>query len=108
MQAKSGVAVALGRESNDEETATFQQTTDPQQFTTTTHIPIAETAVKPRESKLDHVFVAAVYGLTASFMAFIFGWVTEYIPSGLENFLLSAFMGLCVGVIAYALMSGED
>ena len=107
MQSKSGVAVALGRESN-EETATYQQSTEPKQFTTTTDIPTTETTLKPRESKLDQVFVAAVYGLTAAFMAFIFGWVTEYISSTFENTLLSAFMGLCIGVIAYALMGGED
>jgi hypothetical protein len=107
MQAKARVAVAFDQEIN-EEGAIFPQSTETRQYTHSTTTEVIELPVKPRESKLDHVTASAVYGLTATFMAFIFGLVTEYIPRMLENVLLSVFMGICVGVIAYALMSGDD
>jgi hypothetical protein len=70
------------------------------------------TAAKPkansRESKLDTVSTAIVIGGTAQFVTFIFGLVTEFVPRVFDNILLSAFIGLCVGVIAYALMKGND
>ncbi len=61
-----------------------------------------------RESKVDQLSASVVIGLTALFIAFMFGWVTGLIPDLGENLLLSLFMGLCVGVIAFALMKEED
>lgn len=61
-----------------------------------------------RESRVDQVSASVVIGLTALFIAFMFGWVTSLITNITENLLLSLFMGLCVGVIAYALMKEED
>lgn len=61
-----------------------------------------------RESMIDLVSAAIVIGLTAQFVSFLFGWVTQYIPQLMENLLLSSFMGVCVGVIAFALMKGEE
>jgi hypothetical protein len=107
MQAKARVAVAFDHKIN-EEGIVFPPSTDSQQFTHSTQAEAIERPVRPRETKLDHVSAAAVYGFTASFMAFIFGLVTEYIPRMPINMLLSIFMGLSVGVIAYALMTGED
>jgi hypothetical protein len=107
MQAKSRVAVVLSPEDGEEGTI-FLSTTETEQFTQTTPPQVSETTIKPRETKLDHVSAAIVCGMTAAFMAFIFGWVTEYISSAVENILLSLFMGLCIGVIAYALMTGDD
>ncbi len=68
----------------------------------------AEVMAKPRESKLDIVSTAVVIGMTAQFVVFIFGLVTDFIPRMLETILISVFVGLCVGVIAYALMKGND
>jgi hypothetical protein len=107
MQAKSRVAAVLSPESG-EEAKIFISTSETEQFTQTTQWEMSETTIKPRETKLDHVSAAIVCGLTASFMAFIFGLVTGYISSTIENILLSLFMGLCIGVIAYALMTGDD
>lgn len=61
-----------------------------------------------RESKVDQMSASVVIGLTGLFIAFMFGWVTRLIPNLGENLLLSLFMGLCVGVIAFALMKEED
>ncbi len=68
----------------------------------------AEVISKPRESKLDIVSAAVVIGMTAQFVVFIFGLVTEFVPRLFENILLSVFVGLCVGVIGFALMKGND
>lgn len=61
-----------------------------------------------REKKLDIVSASVVVGGTAQFVAFIFGLVTDFVPRVFDNILLSTFIGLCVGVIAYALMKGND
>src|ERR1051326_1742698 len=63
---------------------------------------------KRREAKFDTMSVAAVVGGTAQFVTFIFGLVTEFVPRVFDNVLLSVFIGLCVGVIAYAVMKGRD
>ncbi|MCG3162658.1 MAG: hypothetical protein JMDDDDMK_03952 [Acidobacteria bacterium] len=68
----------------------------------------AEAVSKPRGSKLDTVSAAVVVGMTAQFVLFIFGLVTEFVPRLIENILLSVFVGLCVSVIAFALMKGND
>jgi hypothetical protein len=107
MQAKSRVAVVLSPENGEEDTI-FLSTAETDQQAQTTSPNASETTIKPRETKLDHVSASIVCGMTAAFMAFIFGLVTGYISSNLENILLSLFMGLCIGVIAYALMTGDD
>jgi len=61
-----------------------------------------------QERKLDVVSASIVVGGTAQFATFLFGLVTEFIPRVFDNILLSAFVGLCVAVIAYALMKGND
>ena len=60
------------------------------------------------EKKLDVVSASIVVGGTAQFVTFLFGLVTEFIPRVFDNILLSAFVGLCVAAIAYALMKGND
>ncbi|MBK6798685.1 MAG: hypothetical protein IPL01_18660 [Acidobacteria bacterium] len=60
-----------------------------------------------QESSIDLLAASIVIGLTAQFVSFIFGWTTEYIPRLLDNLLLSSFMGLCVGVIAFAWMKDD-
>lgn len=64
--------------------------------------------VNAREKKLDVVSASIVVGGTAQFVTFLFGLVTDFIPRVFDNVLLSAFVGLCVAVIAYALMKGND
>ncbi|MGE0882058.1 MAG: hypothetical protein AB7P14_00815 [Blastocatellales bacterium] len=64
--------------------------------------------VSQREKKWDIVSASVVVGGTGQFVSFIFGLVTEFVPRVFDNILLSAFIGLCVGVIAYALMKGND
>ncbi len=99
MQAQSRVAVPFRPEPHK----TIESIPQPQiqkQITETENI-------KPRDSKVDLISASVVYGLTAQFVAFMFGVVTEYIPNMMVNVLLSTFMGLCVGVIAYAVMKNE-
>ncbi|MCI0339078.1 MAG: hypothetical protein L0226_16015 [Acidobacteria bacterium] len=110
MQVESRGTATFVRETI-EKGAVFPQTTELNhfnQFTSTDPTLTSEATIKPRERKIDLVFAAIVIGLTASFVAFIFGLVTEYIPRTVDNILLSAFMGICIGVIAYALMKEED
>lgn len=64
--------------------------------------------VSAQEKKLDVVSASIIVGGTAQFVTFLFGLVTDYIPRVFDNVLLSAFVGLCVAVIAYALMKGND
>ena len=66
------------------------------------------TKTNPRETKFDIVSASIVVGGTAQFVTFIFGLVTDFVTRVFDNVLLSAFIGLCVGVIAYALMKGND
>ncbi len=63
---------------------------------------------KRREAKLDTISAAVVVGLTALFVVFILGLVTEFAPRIIETVLLSVVIGLCVGVIAFALMKNDD
>lgn len=67
-----------------------------------------EAAAKPRESQLDIISTAVVIGMTAQFVIFLFGLVSEFMPRLFGSALISAFVGLCVGVIAYALMKSSD
>ena len=63
---------------------------------------------KRRESKLDTVSAAVVVGMTAQFVVFILCLVTEFVPRIIDTILLSVFVGICVGVIGFALMKGND
>jgi hypothetical protein len=67
-----------------------------------------EAAAKPRESKLDIISTAVVIGMTAQFVIFLFGLVTEFMPRLFGSTLISVSVGLCAGVIAYVLMKGSD
>jgi len=53
----------------------------------------------------DVLAAAVVIGLTAQFVAVIFGLVTNFIPTLLINLVLSSFIGVCVGLISYMLMN---
>lgn len=66
-------------------------------------------AKKDQTAALHHDMISAsvVIGLTAQFVAFIFGLVTDYVPSILENIVLSSFLGISVGLISYALMRDD-
>ncbi len=68
----------------------------------------AKVATRPRESQLDIISTAVIIGMTAQFVIFLFGLVTEFMPRLFGSALISASVGLCVGVIAYALMKGSD
>lgn len=89
----------------DEESAGIATTHEQQTFLSVNQ---TRTTVAPRAAKLDLVSAAVVVGLTAQFVTFIFGLVTEFVPRLFDNILLSIFIGLCVGVIAFALMKGND
>jgi len=63
---------------------------------------------KRRESKLDKVSAAVVVGMTAQFVVFVLCLVTEFVSRIIDTILLSMFVGICVGVIGFALMNGKD
>ncbi|MFN0084016.1 MAG: hypothetical protein ACKVX9_01380 [Blastocatellia bacterium] len=65
-----------------------------------------DTAVKakPKETRLDIISAAVVVGMTAQFVSFIFGLVTEFVHRVRDVTLVSMLIGLCVSFIAYALM----
>lgn len=67
-----------------------------------------KTKAKSRAALFDTVTTAIVIGGTAQFITFIFGLVTEIVTRVFDNILLSAFIGLCFGVIAYALMKDNE
>ncbi|HEX9000988.1 MAG TPA: hypothetical protein VGB07_13875 [Blastocatellia bacterium] len=67
----------------------------------------ANSKTNPREAKFDTVLTAIVVGGTGQFVTFIFGLVTEFMPSMFDKVLLSSFIGLCIGLIAYVLMKGK-
>jgi hypothetical protein len=66
------------------------------------------TKSKRRESKLDIVSAAVVVGMTAQFVVFILCLVTEFVSRIIDTILLSLLVGICVGVIGFALMKGND
>lgn len=80
---------------------------EPQTQTVINSIP-SGSKTSPREAKFDIVSAAIVVGGTAQFVTFIFGLVTDFVTRVFDNVLISTFIGLCVGVIAYALMKGND
>ena len=63
---------------------------------------------QPQELMFETVLTATVIGLTVQFISFLFGLATQVVASLYENLLLSSFAGLCVGVIAFALLKGYD
>lgn len=69
--------------------------------------PVVE-KTKRKESRLDVISAAVVVGMTAQFVSFIFGLVTEFVPNVLDVALVSALIGLCVSFIAYALMKEAE
>ena len=62
-------------------------------------------AERPTHLRHDVLAAAVVIGLTAQFVAVIFGLVTNFIPTLLINLVLSSFIGVCVGLISYMLMN---
>jgi hypothetical protein len=69
---------------------------------------ITGTSSKRRQSKMDTVSAAVVVGMTAQFVVFILCLVTEFVTRIIDTILLSMFVGICVGVIGFALMKGHD
>ena len=105
MQPESSFAPSLGEEIGVDEV----QTSSSYQAQNFTDTKIAsETDSKQRKPKVDLVSAAVFVGMTAQFLVFLFGLVSEYAPHLIENILWSVFAGICVGVIAYALMKGND
>lgn len=105
MQIESGLAPSLGEASVSAVPAVMQpalQTVSQPHFNTQIH---NITQLKPSAAKLDRISASVVIGLTAQFVTSVFGIVTEFLPRMFEIILLSTFIGMCVGVIAFALMS---
>src|SRR5207237_2802375 len=63
---------------------------------------------KNRELYLDNAFSATVIGGTAQFISFLLVLTTQPSVSLVENLLLSSFTALCVGFVAYAVLTGYD
>jgi hypothetical protein len=57
---------------------------------------------------LDNAFAAAVVGGTAQFISFLFVLITQTSVPLFENLLLGSFIGLCLGLTTYALLTGYD
>jgi hypothetical protein len=57
---------------------------------------------------IENGLTATVIGLTAQFIAFLFGLITEYFSALFENLLQSAFLGLMIGLTAFVLMNRYD
>lgn len=110
MQIESGLAPSLGEASVTAAPAALQsshqtfglQTLGQPHFNTQLH---NITQLKTSAAKLDRISASVVIGLTAQFVTSVFGIVTEFLPRMFETILLSTFIGMCVGVIAFALMS---
>lgn len=105
MQPETGFAPSLSEEISLEEaraTAPFQNQN--QTIGKITPKPVS----KRRESKLDTVSAAVVVGMTALFVVFLLCLVTEFAPRMLDIILLSAFVGICAGVIAFAMMKDHE
>ena len=99
MQIDSGLAPSLGENALPALQANIQP-----QFTTQVH---NITQLKASEAKIDSLLISVIFGLTAGFVIMVFGTVTDFMPRLIDNILLSIFVGLCVGVIAFALMNEE-
>ncbi|MCI0388123.1 MAG: hypothetical protein MOB07_05055 [Acidobacteria bacterium] len=107
MQPESRFATSLSEEIGVEEenaTSSIQIQSQDQPVTKVT----TTTKSKRRESKMDTISAAVVVGMTAQFVVFILCLVTEFVPRIIDTILLSLFVGICVGVIGFALMKGND
>jgi hypothetical protein len=105
MQSESSFAPSLGEEIG------IQDAHPSKSFETRNSKVITITSTKnskARAPKLDLVSASVFIGMAAQFLVFLFSLVTEYSPRLMENILWSVFAGICVGVIAYALMKGND
>lgn len=105
MQPESRFATSLSEEIGvEEENATSEIQSKDKSVTKVTRSKDS----KRRESRLDTVSAAVVVGMTAQFVVFILCLVTEFVPRIIDTILLSVFVGICVGVIGFALMKGND
>ncbi len=105
MQPDSRFATSLGEEIGvEEKNATSSIQIQNQPLTKN----MASTDSKRKESKLDTVSAAVVIGMTAQFVVFILCLVTEFAPRIIDTILLSMLVGICAGVIGFALMKGAD
>jgi len=107
MQPESRFAASLSEEIGVEDknaTSTIQTQSQNQPITKMT----TATGSKRRESMLDKVSAAVVVGMTAQFVVFVLCLVTEFVSRIIDTILLSMFVGICVGVIGFALMNGKD
>jgi preprotein translocase subunit SecF len=105
MQPDSRFATSLSEEIGVEKenaTSSIQIQNQPVPKITTT------TKSKRRGSKTDTISASVVVGMTAQFVVFILCLVTEFVPRIIDTILLSLFVGICVGVIGFALMKGND
>jgi uncharacterized membrane protein len=59
---------------------------------------------RPKETRLDIISAAVVVGMTAQFVSFVLGLVTDFDPQVANVTLVSMFVGVSVSLIAYALM----
>ena len=100
MQIESGLAPSLGEEALPALATAIR----PYRKTEVHNI----TQLKTTQTKLDRISTSVVIGMTAQFVITVFGIVTEFMPRMLDNILLSIFVGLCVGVITFALLSEEQ
>jgi len=67
-------------------------------------VKVAHTAKAGAHHQLDNIAAAIVMGLTAMFVATIFGVVTNFIPSLLVTLILGSILGISSGAIAYIVM----
>lgn len=104
MQIESGLAPSLGEASVPAVPPVAPSASHPHFHTQIHNI----TQLKTSAAKIDRISASVVIGMTAQFVSSVFGLVTEFLPRKLEIILLSSFIGMCVGIIAYALMSEGD
>ncbi|HKQ79752.1 MAG TPA: hypothetical protein VJ810_39020 [Blastocatellia bacterium] len=107
MQPESRFASSLSEEigvEKEHSTSSIQIQSQKQPVTKIT----TTTKSKRRETKMDTISAAVVVGMTAQFVVFILCLVTEFVPRIIDAVLLSMFVGICVGVIGFALMKGNE
>ncbi len=66
------------------------------------------TKERPQELLLETALTSAVIGLTIQFVTFLLGLTLQLASSLMEGIVLSGFLGVCGGTIAYALLRGYD
>ncbi len=66
------------------------------------------TKERPQESLLETALTSAVIGLTIQFVTFLLGLTLQLVSSLIEGILLSGFLGVCGGTVAYSLLRGFD